>query len=207
VVSNFVTWATALVYEWPEAAESWAMYGGPPDPKGGRPRTADKSAVMTRSKLAAMWGVGENFLTWATAFERLCKVKGVELGSGKGNPTAKAAKSAALPTAADVAESLGVAAKTARTRRQRAKQIGKHKDLAVAVQAGEMDVAKAAKEAKKREKKREREAERALSRAVPLEERERDLGPFRVRPRGPDGGGPAPVGSGDDNATRGRWDL
>lgn len=49
------------------AAESWEMYGGPPDRKGGRPRTSDQSEVMNGDKLAAMWGVGRDYLTWATA--------------------------------------------------------------------------------------------------------------------------------------------
>jgi len=61
------------------AAESWAIYGGPPT-RGGDRSKDDSSSLLTREKLAAMWGVGKDFLTWATALvyewpEAAAKVK------------------------------------------------------------------------------------------------------------------------------------
>ena len=59
--------------------------------------------------------------TWGEMFIRLCKEKGVRLGPGRQRGKKAAAAAAFSPSAAAVAESLGVAARTARERVQAAR--------------------------------------------------------------------------------------
>jgi ParB-like chromosome segregation protein Spo0J len=70
-------------------------------------------------------------ISWAQAFEQLCKFRGVKLGQGQRNDKTSAKM-------AEVAEAVGVAPRTARRHLQLAKDLEKHPDLAVKVDAGEM---------------------------------------------------------------------
>jgi SAM-dependent methyltransferase len=73
-----------------------------------------------------------NDISWAQGFKRYAALRGVRLGSGKGDPTAKAESAAAL------AVELGVKPRTARYRLQVADALEAHPDLAAKVESGEM---------------------------------------------------------------------
>ncbi len=71
-------------------------------------------------------------IAWAEGFRRLAKIRGLRLGSGKGDPNAK------VETAAALALELGVKPRTARYRLQVADALATHPDLAAKVESGEM---------------------------------------------------------------------
>lgn len=86
---------------------------------------------------------------WSDAFEQLAEARGVRLGSGKGDPTGKAATTAAL------ASELGLSERQARQRRANAKRVKDlrdvgHADLAEQVNAGEVELKRAERVARER---------------------------------------------------------
>jgi site-specific DNA-methyltransferase (adenine-specific) len=76
-------------------------------------------------------------VAWAESFRRLAETRGVRLGTGKGDPSGKAASVAAL------AQELGVKPRTARARLQLASELSGEPDLAAKVDAGEMEAKRA----------------------------------------------------------------
>ncbi len=85
---------------------------------------------------------------WAHAFERLCALRGVRLGSGGDRRSADAL---ATDRAATLAEELGFSARTARRRLALAETLRAHTDLAAAVDRFELSHAQACAEARRRE--------------------------------------------------------
>lgn len=82
---------------------------------------------------------------WAKAFERFAEARGARLGSGKGDPSGKAATVAAL------AAEVGVPERTARWRRDLADQLIPHPDLAERVDIGDMHPKRALRVVRERE--------------------------------------------------------
>src|SRR5947209_18155890 len=84
---------------------------------------------------------------WATAFERLCTLRGIRLGGGGDRRSADAK---AADRAAALAGELGVAARTARRRLALAQELDSHPDLVGAVDRFELSQAQARAEARRR---------------------------------------------------------
>jgi AraC-like DNA-binding protein len=61
---------------------------------------------------------------WGRAFKKLCELRGVKLGSGKGNPQATKRKEATL---ASLAQEVGVSERTAKRRLKAAREYNPNK--------------------------------------------------------------------------------
>jgi N6-adenosine-specific RNA methylase IME4 len=107
-------------------------------------------------------------MAWATVFRALAVERGVRLGSGKGDPSGKAAKMAAL------AAEFGVSARTARRRLADAAFVDRYApQLVAAVDAGEVSMSRV------REVARRRRIE-DIAAVIRADARDLPTGPFRV---------------------------
>lgn len=102
-------------------------------------------------------------ISWARAFEKLCKIRGVKLQQGSRND-----RNGTCLTVRQVAEELGVSKQTAHRRLRLAQQLRGHRDLIAAVDSGAMEATTAQREARTRNarKKAKRETHRRLPRSV-----------------------------------------
>ena len=103
-------------------------------------------------------------VAWAGAFQKLCRVRGVRLGSGSqkrnGNRKSNGQETA---TVAALAKELGVPARTARWRLRLAQDLKGHRDLIQKVDAGEVEAKTAKREARTRNARKEAKKRRLSS--------------------------------------------
>jgi len=97
-------------------------------------------------------------ISWAASFKKLAENRGVKLGRGKGDPTGKTA------TVAVLADEVGVKERTARYRMNLAEELKDAPDLALKVDAGEMEAKRALRV------KRERESRQRTENQPPVRE-------------------------------------